>query len=825
MNALDLINRETIKLGYRPDAVRRNYSYSDVWQTPAAAARSVPLAVFTQTPPSYRSAAFAVVEDTGNDPVAKVREHRALGAPLLFVIEGDDVSIWQVYASGTPRKLGQSHLSSLPELFEANKTRWAPDAIHRAKAIGAIDASYQLDFVDIGLIPAIEGEIHTKLDRLLHDALATCETRNDKDVRHLFRGIFRLLSAKILIDREHPQAAQWDVNNVGSILSGIGQYYTLNTDEWSASAETQDLLQPVWNVLQKGLNVANISADDLAYVYENTLVTAKTRKEFGTHSTPRHVAEYVVSKLRLWENAESLPVVYEPFSGAGVFLVSALRHMRDGLPHSWNDEARHNLLVKHIQGSEIDAFACEVAKLSLILADYPNANGWKIHEANLFEDSILAERMASADVILCNPPYEKFSEDERALYPAAAQLNGSKAIFALETALRSNAKALGFVVPRTLLVDRSYLAQRRAIEEKYSDVELVSLPDGVFSVSQVETALLIAKGLRSENQRQTIRSTEVDDRDKKAFAVTGIPSRVREIERMGHSEATGKLWITALDPVWSYLDRAPRFGSVFEGHWGVRWTSGEQASRSRSDPAPGFQRGFLNTTGLRQQCLGKPAYIDMRPAEIYGAGDLPWNRAKILCNAGRLSRKYWRLAAAVDREGFVASQQFIGLWPKSSSVDLDAWAAILNGPVINAYMAEHSFDKRFRIKTLLSAPVPEVVPDHLGEQVRRYRRALTQYPALSDDDLGDILYDIDAAVMSAYDLPPRLERALLSAFTGSDRPIAHAWKDWGVEDQGVALSLAERKLGLKIATSGDWIREKLTPLPSNEGELLAAYLR
>ena len=52
----------------------------------------------------------------------------------------------------------------------------------------------------------------------------------------------------------------------------------------------------------------------------------------------------------------------------------------------------------------------------------------------------------------------------------------------------------GFVVPRALLVDRRYREQRRAIERQFREVELVSLPDGVFNVSQAETALLIARG-------------------------------------------------------------------------------------------------------------------------------------------------------------------------------------------------------------------------------------------------------------------------------------------------------------------------------------------
>lgn len=493
MIAFDILANEARGLGYREDAIRRNYAYSDVWAGPGAMARCVPLAAFTQTPSSYRTAAFAALSLEEGVPEALAREHRALGAPLLFVIDPEGVSLWQVYAEGPPRRLERATLDSLPALFAANKTAWAPDSIHRAKSIGRLEPMYQLDFVDVGLIPAIEGEIHTRLDRLLQDALEVSQiARTDAGIRSLFKGVFRLLAAKILIDRGNPLVARWDSDDVRSVLAGIGQFYKLGQDNLNTRLSNA-FFGGAWSVLRKGLNVANISADDLAYVYENTLVTSQARRDFGTHSTPRHIAEYVVSRLRLWEYGDNPPHVFEPFAGAGVFLVSALRHMQDALPHAWTDRQRHDLLVTRLQGAEIDPFACEVAMLSLILADYPNANGWKIEETDLFTNGALASRMMGADVILCNPPFETFSSKERIAYPAAVAVSGSKVDFALRAALKTHPKALGFVVPRSLLINRAYADQRRQIERQYREIELVSLPDDLFSVSRTDTALLIAR--------------------------------------------------------------------------------------------------------------------------------------------------------------------------------------------------------------------------------------------------------------------------------------------------------------------------------------------
>ena len=41
------------------------------------------------------------------------------------------------------------------------------------------------------------------------------------------------------------------------------------------------------------------------------------RAQFGTHSTPRHVADYILDAFRLWEFGTQPLKVYEPFTGAG----------------------------------------------------------------------------------------------------------------------------------------------------------------------------------------------------------------------------------------------------------------------------------------------------------------------------------------------------------------------------------------------------------------------------------------------------------------------------------------------------------------------------
>ena len=229
-------------------------------------------------------------------------------------------------------------------------------------------------------------------------------------------------------------------------------------------------------------------------------------KRFGTHSTPRQVAEYVVGRLDLGTFGLDTLTIFEPFTGAGAFLVAALRHiMRDLLPQDLSGEERHAFLVPRIRGAEIDSFACEVATLSLILADYPNANGWEIANEDLFRPAALAQQIGTAKIVLCNPPWEDFEADERAAYPEMAAKSFSKPMAVLQMVLDAEPEGIGFVVPQGFLRQQQYGQLRQAIGERYQRVELTSLPDRVFQRAGFEAAVLIASERRATAKEGPVR--------------------------------------------------------------------------------------------------------------------------------------------------------------------------------------------------------------------------------------------------------------------------------------------------------------------------------
>lgn len=150
-------------------------------------------------------------------------------------------------------------------------------------------------------------------------------------------------------------------------------------------------------------------------------------------------------------------------------------------------------------------------------------------------------------------------------------------------------------------------------------------------------------------------------------------------------------------------------------------------------------------------------------------------------------------------------------------------AAILNGPLANAYLAVHSPSKGIRVSALKAIPLPARRPDVL-DLVNEYCRLIADVELLAERDrrLLDVLIEIDARVLAAYDLPPRLETHLLKFFDTAERPVAHEWCNWNSLYPETSLTLAERLSG-RFRTNENWVSNVFKPLPVKEARLLRAY--
>ena len=170
-------------------------------------------------------------------------------------------------------------------------------------------------------------------------------------------------------------------------------------------------------------------------------------------------------------------------------------------------------------------------------------------------------------------------------------------------------------------------------------------------------------------------------------------------------------------------------------------------------------------------------------------------------NAVRVSRGPWKIAAFVDDGENRYTANFTCLWIKKSWTP-KSLVALLNSPIAAAFAAAKETAKHILKTTLKSFPIP---PELSPEQTRTIERLVDDYIAAAKDNnaaelelwnVGGtepkarrILLQIDAEILRAYNLQPRLERKLLDFFRNEKRPVSFDFGNYFPDDFTATIPL------------------------------------
>jgi hypothetical protein len=258
-------------------------------------------------------------------------------------------------------------------------------------------------------------------------------------------------------------------------------------------------------------------------------------------------------------------------------------------------------------------------------------------------------------------------------------------------------------------------------------------------------------------------------------------------------------------------------------HRGIEWKlpltekgkeTGNRSALVKAEPAEHFRPGIAPQTDFF--IFEKPphAYLAFDPKlQRTNAWKQAWDKPKAILNKAARSRGNWRIAAFPDSVGLACYQTYIGVWPKTETFDEFLLAAILNSPVANAFVATREGKTDVTKETLMQIPVPiftEVQRIELRGLIKEYQRAASEpllVPMKGDPEA--LLKRIDAAVLSGYRMPPRMERQLLDFFRGQERPINHSFSEYFPRDLTVFFPLAEYlSPDFAISTVGELLKRR-----------------
>ncbi len=764
-----------VKIGYRHGLIKKSYQYADLF-SPGVPIRTVGRAVFGQEPLDYRSACFGVQIAEPNRPSATlVNELKALGAPQIFVLNNSFSERWAI-TEREPVLQAKYKTVNLPNIITHNINEWNPQAIIRAKTDFAKPAPQQMDFVDIGLLPALENQAAEKIDYLLKAILHNTEGEIKKHNLHfdsatVFRIVFSLLAAKLLKDRDVINSSSIDFSLPQTALQAVSNHYGSSLP-LSASIIPEATLKTISREIGGSFSLRNISVDTLTYIYENTFVSPESRQKLGIHSTPSYVADYVLSQIPIEDLPRTQLHTTDPMSGHGIFLIAAMRRMRDLLPQDWSGRQRHNFFVSHLHGIEIDAFSVEVARMCLMLADFPEPNGWDLNKTDVFAGKTLEKAASNSMVFVGNPPFENI-EGRVPDTPKPVELL-RRALPALP-----DQALIGLVLPRSFVDGSDYKKERETILNNFELISLTGLPDRIFLHSDMETAIIVARKHQPRSKGSVV-YREVKDHERKVFHSRHQVTWEDKVPQSYFGDKIqGRLIVPLLREIWERLEHYPKLYNVADIRIGVQYeptlVRGMLKEIIRSKPFSGSAPAIsMITKGFMQFIAKDTVYIstdkNLRRIRARGAWDLNWKKHKVVIPASRMSRGPWRYAAAIDTEGRIVTRGFYAVWPKTETVNVEVLAALLNSPIAAAFTYAHSFQRTIPKRAYQDIPIPGMSSDSVQviySLVHSYVEALHKNKA----EAKNILLKIDAEILKLYNLPPRLERKLLDIFWGQQRPV------------------------------------------------------
>lgn len=784
----DTVSPATVKpfllsCGYKGSLLQTEFAFGEEM--------SAPLVGFARKPVDARTACIAVIDAEIGSPEL-VAKYRPLATPIVLVCGRDGLEWWKQAPQRPVRQMLPVPASKLNGFFASHTADFSPETVYRAKTWGRFDDAHQLSFVDLGLMPLVEKEIGKELERLIvrnvrHlKSLLGWDAISDKQGQWLLKAVFWVVSAKILRDKQVANFADSPWGNVEALLSLVAEHFgavpipITNQRQRTALAEIADSVSQFSN-----LTLA--TTESLAYVYENTLISKATRQTLGTHSTPSFLVDYIVGKLAPW--IAEIPLerrnVFEPACGHAAFLVSAMRLLTELLPeHKSGATQRRSYLRSRIHGIESDVFALEIARLSLSLTDIPNPDGWDLVASNMFLGDELERKARNATIFLTNPPFENFDSQERSKYhklgvPLQHVNKTAEVLGRVLPALPSGA-VIGVVVPQGFLHAANSTDVRRYLVDNFELQEISLFPDKVFTFSDTESAVLVAR--KQTGREASVRYRRIRERGMEAFRqdyqatldLSVIQSRFQE---------TCDLRVPDLEPLWNYCGEWTRLGDLADIGQGFTFKgkSLPKGAVTFSDQKfAGALEGFLNfTKGIFLHDLPPKTWFNLhkdvilRPRHGTTTG-IP----QLILNEAPTSRGPWRLKALIDVAGHPFTGRFNVVRPREADrTPLEFLWALCNSPVANAYAFSHSGKRHNDAGMLREIPIPRL--DASG--IVAVAEAATQYLAyvrfdgeilrapLNEDRARELLARVDNEVLKLYDFPRDLESELLRSFDGWTR--------------------------------------------------------
>ena len=707
-----------------------------------------------------------VIDD--NEETKYLDGAKYLATPIVIISKNRHVRVWNI----APQKitlLNDNEENIIHLYFEKNRFEFMSDNLIDAKMgyrqINIFEASGLIDFSRKATCKILSEEFEKGLIAA-KKYLKKRKNINGQDLNNITSITMHVISALIINSKIKPDEK---VPDLFELLTDLSQTYKDYFSDKLMFKYGKGLLIEIYNDLNRSINYQSVDHELLGYFYESTLLQlsetkAETiRKEFGIYYTPRILSQEIVWSIPF----ESIPVderyVLDGTCGSGSLLLSACKRLEELVSYEKTEIDRYNYLTRMIEGYDIDKFASEVARLSLLLYSLPYGNKWNIHAGDLLR--INKSKIQVPFVILGNPPYEEVRGNSQKKQKAAAFLD--KYLEWLH-----DDGFIGIILPESFLQNDSSVSQREKLLNEFDIIELWMLPGQIFE-NNCSTIVIIAQKKKVEDEKLT--KIKVLVRNKESIR-SYFKQRKWDfeffvnIQKRWKNEPKYKISVSPVEDILQKIIKGKKtIGDITQNVMGIMFPSNYNFSRMQFD---GWIPYIANANNFRKyvispQMRDNVCFFDYHMSEeeekkikkdykglrlrrdyesIYAASN------KILVKMSSTPGEINCINALVDEDGYYPSHSFFVLISEDKKVSNYVLCALINSKLINAYVRRECVKRTLTTNVVRSIPVPEFSDVQISKIEQCYMSIKEACTSEDKEKVEKIQKTIDDIIFEAFNL-------------------------------------------------------------------------
>lgn len=575
-----------------------------------------------------------------------------------------------------------------------------------------------------------------------------------------------VISALIINSKIRPDEK---VPDIFDLLTSLSQTYIEYFSNKLMFKYGKDLLSEIYKNLNCSINYQSVDHELLGYFYESTLLqlsekkAENIRREFGIYYTPRILSQEIVSCIPF----ESIPIderyVLDGTCGSGSLLLSACKRLEDLASYEKTEFDRHDYLTRMIEGYDIDKFASEVARLSLLLYSLPYGNKWDIHAGDLLR--ISKSKIKEPFVILGNLPYEEVRGNSQKTQKATAFLD--KYLEWLH-----DEGFIGIILPESFLQNDSSILQRKKLLNEFDIMELWMLPGQIFE-NNCSTIVLIAQ--KKKTQCECLTKIKVLVRNKESIRDYFKHRRwdfefFINIQNSWKNEPRYRISVSPIEDILQKIVKGKRtIGDITQNVMGIMMPSNYNFSQMKFD---GWIPYIANANNFRKYVISpemrdnvgffdyhmskeeekeiKKDYKGLRLRRDYESIYAASN--KILVKMSSTPGEINCINALVDEDGYYPSHSFFVVISEDKKVSNYVLCALINSKIINAYVRRECVKRTLTTSVVRSIPVPEFSDVQISKIEQCYLSIKEAYALDDKEKVEEVQEKIDDIIFEAFEL-------------------------------------------------------------------------